>query len=143
MTINFLSYSNLRKSVFQSLYHNCLILKRFHAQIPFKLCYTGRFFQQSAPRIPPSSPCWSIDHYDIFNLAFLLVRKSLSLMTCLRSNICVFTPRTPLRIGTRVRYRKIRKNTYFPQRSASQIALPSILIHFHACPSDHSCIIGA
>lgn len=110
---------------------NCLILKRFRARIPFKSCYTGRFSQQSAPKIPPSSECWSIDHYKIFNLAFPLVCES------------VFTPRMLLRIGTWIRYRKIRDDTDFPQRSASQIANPSILVHFHACPSDHSCIIGA
>lgn len=37
----------------------------------------------------------------------------------------------------------IQKMTYFPQRSASQIALPSILIHLHTRPSDHGCIVGA
>lgn len=38
---------------------------------------------------------------------------------------------------------QIRKGAHFPQRSAPQIALPSVLIHFHARPSNHSCIIGA
>lgn len=55
--------SGLRKSVLHSLYYNCLMLKRLMHEYHFKTCYISCAFQQSAPRIPPSSARGSIDHF--------------------------------------------------------------------------------